>query len=232
MHKNLGNNEVSFFNLDVNRHFKQEDINLVLSMENIDPDNTIFQLEGDTLVVGYLTPEQDAGDFHYDQDETIEIFKTQNYRDEHFLKMQEEGRHPLLVDNYSHGANHYSIIGTVDYPDRQFDVSPRGVYTPSEYNRQELESGNITEKELINRANAALDAYSDWANGYVYTAVVEKFKFDKENEQWVSTDYLDTLGCIIGQKGAQQTLKDDMMTFSEIPTPEIKTKRAIEGPSL
>lgn len=228
------NDQTVFHNLDANRHFNQDYISLRLDCEIVGQ-NPIFQLEGETLVVGYLTPDSDVMEFDFSEGESLKVFRSQGERDTYFMAMQENDRNPLLVERYSHSADHYSVIGTKDYPDRQFDVVPSAVYTPSTDMLDELKSGAIDEKELIQRANLTLDSYSDWANGNVYGAVIEKFKYDADAEVWEPSEASDSVWGMIGHEAAEAELKS-MMQFEEIPEPKraVQKDRTIsnDGPSM
>lgn len=228
------NDQIVFHKLDVNRHFSQDYISLDLDCEIVSQ-SPIFQLEGETLVIGYLTPDSDVMDFDFSEGESLKVFRSQGERDTYFMAMQENDRNPLLVERYSHSADHYSVIGTKDYPDRQFDVVPSAVYTPSTDMLDELKSGAIDEKELIQRANLTLDSYSNWANGNVYGAVIEKFKFDADAEVWEPSEASDSVWGMIGYESAEAELKS-MMQFEEIPEAKRVVQKARnitnDGPSM
>jgi hypothetical protein len=214
-----------FTNTPANLHFKEDVIGLELEHDMAFTD-AVFQIEnGDTLVIGYLTPDQDQSTYDFSDGESLEVFRSQEARDAHYMEMQEQNRHPMIVECYDHGAKHYSVMGTKDYPDRQWDVAPNSVYTPSNYDLNEFNAGNIDAKELVARANSTLETYSDWANGNVYGAVTEKHKYDPDSEQWVNQNDSDTCWGYIGSALAEAALKSDHMNFDAIPEPEPVAQR-------
>jgi len=73
----------------------------------------------------------------------------------------------FIVDVYSHGGEHFSIAGTANYPDRQWDVAPACVLAvpPDATNPREWAQGN-------------LDEWNAWCAGDVWGIVSNYVKAD------------------------------------------------------
>lgn len=163
----------------------------------------IVMLDQNKVAIGYIAQQ---GQSHYrdyweehDQGEFQE-FRTEWDRDEFIEKKKAEGKHPIIVDRYKHGAVHYSPANTMHYPDRRWDVAPCGVYVPPD---------DVPEEKRLEYATGALQEFSEWCNGEVYGVVVETLTFDRETGE-VIDESDDACWEHIGSKWAKEALKEAM----------------------
>lgn len=84
--------------------------------------------EDGQVTAGYLLRDEDPGDYFRDADGrgSLRVFTDQADRDDWIAQCEEAGDIPLVVDRYAHGAEHWSVANTRDYPDRRWDVAPCG----------------------------------------------------------------------------------------------------------
>jgi hypothetical protein len=107
----------------------------------------------------------------YDWSEGVEFreFRTEWDRDE-FIEgaVAEHGYgRVFVVECYEHTLVHYSPIGTVNYPDHQWDVRPSGVI---------IVPDDVTDP--LEFAKATLDEYSSWRNGDVWGVISREVDAD------------------------------------------------------
>lgn len=217
----------------INRHFKQAEIDLEIEniIENRDDVVTHVDPETNELLVGYLMHDEDAEWDFWDARATVDSdigehgllvqFTTQWERDEYFDRLEAEGHLPFIVDRHKHGNTHYSIANTAGYPDRQFDVAPVGVFVLDPFNEKLLKDGKLDHDNAKSIANSMLDSFSDYVNGEVYYASVERFKVD-EHGHWQQTSIESRDNCI-GHTHAMNVLKFDLMGMSPEPKPSTPT---------
>lgn len=222
-----------------NQHFQEDHIDLELEYIPVSDDDVVIKhdVESNAIAVGYLVQD---GDIEWDgwevnADEHSDVgdagvfveFNSEDARDRFGLRMENEGRTPLVVDKYKHTGVHYSVANTKPYPDRQWDVVPNGVFVPCDDIQEEYNKGNINYDQLVESANASLDVFSDYCNGHGYGAVVETFTRNADGE-WSQQSIDDAWG-IIGSEHAQNVLENDYMDGY----PEFKKAPAYEsGPGM
>lgn len=195
-----------------------EEAEFDLGYTPVSEDDILLRENADgSMTIGYVAPYQDEDEFwgHRDGGE-LKIFRSQDERDAFIAEIEEAGGIALIVDNYSHSGNHYSLEGTRDYPDRRWDVAPRGVYVLAEDDRAtwdaaiaaggDRKAAIAAVREAI---NATLDEYSKWSRGEVYGHVVETFR--RTGELWEIDDSLSDEGWgYIGYDYAMDQLREAM----------------------
>lgn len=112
--------------------------------------------------VSYLTHDQDGGDYWNDADGrgSLQLFRTQSDRDDYVVLEKARGEIPLIVDQYDHGGSHFSIQNSRFYPDRRWDVAPRGVYVPCR-EVQDRYRGEVGEATRLTQVRQGTPAASD-----------------------------------------------------------------------
>jgi len=226
-------------NEEANRHFNDEHINLELEFVPVDDDDVVIRhdVESNAIAVGYLVHD---GDLEWDgweinPDENSDVgeegvfveFNSEDSRERFKLRMENEGRTALVVDRYKHSGVDYSVSNTKPYPDRQWDVVPNGVFVPCDDVQEQFNRGDINYEQLIESANASLQVFSDFCNGYGYGAVMETFVQNDAGE-WTQESIDDVWG-MIGSDHAKGVLEDNFMDGY----PEFKKAPAYEsGPGL
>lgn len=195
-----------------------EDAEFELTFTPYSEDDILLRENADGSVsLGYLVQDTDVGDFWNDRDGgELKIFRSQDERDAFIAEVEEKGGVALIVDNYSHSGDHYSLEGTRNYPDRRWDVAPRGVYVLAEDDRATwdaaIAAGGDRKAAIAavrEAVNATLDEYSKWANGEVYVHVVETFR--RTGDTWEADDSLSDDGWgYIGYDYAEECLREAM----------------------
>lgn len=196
--------------VDYDGQVREADVDLTISPVSED-DIVAHRGPDGRLKVGYLGSDDAHGDYWSDNENgEFEEFGSQDARDEWIAEREAEGKVALVVDNYRHGNDHYSLQGTVNYPDRRWDVAPRAVIVlpddlAEDYRKSESDPGE--RNKAVARINAILDEFSSWANGEVYVRVIETF--ERDGAGWESLDY-DVVGGYIGAQAAIDALREDM----------------------
>lgn len=193
--KNLGTDEVSF-----ERSFE--------ALEALDQ-HTGADTHG-RLVHAYLALDPEPVDYEWSEDGQglFEEFRDAVTRDRRKAELEDEGWELFLVERYKHGGVHYSVAGTRNYPDRQWDVLPNALYAPPIDVLNEYREGERSHDELVAFANVVLDEYSDACNGHVYGVVVEVFERPGEPDaDWTAVDE-DTVWGVIGHAHAEEVLAE------------------------
>lgn len=210
-----------------------EEISIDLTFPPDNKDDVRVRENGDgTISIGYITHDDHAGDFWADRDEgELKIFRTERDRDAWIDEQARQGRTALVVDNYSHSGDHYSLQGTRDYPDRRWDVAPRGAYVLGEADQ---ETWNAAMKEgdraaalaaVTEAVNVTLDEYSKWANGEVYGHVIETF--ERDGAEWAALEELrDDCWGYIGSTYALERLDEAM---GEDPSSKVERLRDLRA---
>lgn len=184
-------------------------------------DNLMIVKKNDgSLVIGYLVHDDESRDYWKDADGlgTLEVFRSETERDAYISEKTADGQVALIVDNYRHGQEHWSIQNTANYPDRRWDVAPRGVYVPDAETVEHIRSTSKDEEEanarIVKDANAVLDEYSKTINGEVYGVVTETWVFDKERNGFEMTDE-DSVWGHIGWEHAVDSLREQMPVIEQ-----------------
>lgn len=147
---------------------------------NLDIDDVLFRKVDSLLVVGYIDLDSDPEWDRWGEDMggLLEIFTSEHDRDNFAEEVFADKKQCFIVDNYSHGNNHFSIQNTRWYPDRRWDVAPRGIFVPpddmqKQYHKRKYAVGcDKARFELVGPSNSILDEYSKYCNGEVYGAIV------------------------------------------------------------
>lgn len=142
----------------------------------------VEQADGSVLV-GKLFHDDEASDYEWMEGDSFREFRTEWDRDAYIEELKAEGVDPrriFIVDKYDHSAVHYSVADTAPYPDRRWDVAPCGVLVVDRDGEMGWPLDGYTDNDgkfhsSTDNANALLDDYSSWCNGYVYGYVVTKF---------------------------------------------------------
>lgn len=178
-------------------------------------EGVIVHKDGDTLKVGYLARDTDVSDFWENDEGAGEFteFSGSDDPNEMFDAIKEEGKIGLFVQRYRHGLDHYSVAGSRQYPDHNWDVGLVGLHVPCEdvqqaYRKILAEKGADAAAEyIIKDANNTLDSYSDWANGEVYGTIVETWQIEGEHVRAVEEE---SCWGYIGSDHAVESLMDLM----------------------
>lgn len=180
--------------------------------------------EPNTVIVGYLSPDNDPQSF-FDDDGIGELkeFRSETERDD-FVKEVKRGRKiALIVDKYAHGNVHYSVQNTAGYPDRRWDVAPCGVFVPCDdvqktYRSAMRKASKAIDTEarsqaqvaawndLVRDTNAILDSYSKWCNGEVFGVVTETWAWESDSKSFEMTSN-DACWGFIGSEQAKSELE-------------------------
>jgi hypothetical protein len=119
-----------------------------------------------------------------------------------------------FVEKYEHGNVHYSIVGTQNYPDRQWDVSsPCGVFVPCDDVQKTYKKAIKTQtpdeaaKQFIQDSNNLLDTYSSWCNGENYVTQTSVVSLKNHT---VDTN---TCGGFIGYDFSKKYLKEEVSSL-------------------
>lgn len=172
------------------------------------------------VVIGYLTHDDHPVDFWSDSDGMgkLSVFRSETERDEFLSTQKEKGLVAFIADNYRHGQEHWSVQNTANYPDRRWDVAPRGVYVPDAETVEHIRNTSKDEEEakarIIKDANAVLDEYSKTINGEVYGVVTETWVFDAERNGFEMTDE-DSVWGHIGWEHAVDSLREQMPVIEQ-----------------
>lgn len=170
----------------VENGFELDHINDCYELEVVKTENGVVvgMLMVDTSPMDYFENDHGAGE--------LVQFRSAYERDEAMEARSKSKNLMYLVDRYEHGQVHYSVSGTVNYPDDRWDVAHGcAVFVPSEdvqkaYKKEVKESGeDAARQKFIADSNKVLDNYSDWCNGEVYGYAV--LSFDKSGKE-LNTD--------------------------------------------
>lgn len=170
---------------------------------------------GDRVHIGYITHDPDPGDFWEGSEGlgSLRLFRTGDDPNALMDQYRKEGEAPLFVERYAHGAEHYSVAGTRDYPDRRWDVAVCGIFLPCEEVRDRYHKAcndgtpELARKDMVQDTNGVLDEYSRTVNGEVYGVVVETLR--REGDILVREDH-DAVWGHIGADWAVEALADMM----------------------
>lgn len=188
------------------------------------PENgVIIQEDGDTVRLGYITHDPEPMDFWQSADGLgeLKLFKRGDDPNALMEGHRARGEAPLLVERYAHGAEHYSVVGTRNYPDRQWDVGLCGIFLPCEevtkrYHADlDPDAPGAAWNKLVEDSNNVLSEFSKTVNGEVYGIVVEELR--REGDALVRDDYESVWGHI-GSDWAVEAL-GEMMPDPELETP-------------
>lgn len=182
----------------------------------IEPGVIVHKPDDDKMLIGYLVADSPAMRWNeIGCDGEVLNFSTRTDCEKHMQACADAGKIALLIDRYEHGDVHYSVAGTRKYPYSQWDVS-RGthLYVPpddfqEDYRARRAKEGEEAAREwLFEVSNGMLNTYSDWANGYVYGAVVETWERKGKN----SIERVDSDECwgYIGLENARHALRSTM----------------------
>jgi hypothetical protein len=130
------------------------------------------QVEEGVYRVVYATRDDYPGDVDVLDTNIFEVFRTEWDRDAFIEEKVAEGHSRddiFIIDKYDHGSVHYSISNTKNYPDRQWDVAPCGVFV-----HVPDPDSTMTEEEKRQYVNNIMDDYSEVSNGNVY-GVIEQY---------------------------------------------------------
>ena len=127
------------------------------------------------------------------------------------------------LSHYEHGQRHWSIQGTVNYPDMQWDgVRTAGfleVVVPDD--EREWWDGR-SEEDRLDAAKATIAEYTSWINGEVYGYTLENVREEHCDKGFTHVyegeDIHDSCGGIIGWEWLEQEVQ--MTTASEGATAE------------
>ncbi|MCP1674530.1 hypothetical protein J2T57_001632 [Natronocella acetinitrilica] len=177
--------EVTYSGSEANRALGLKDITLTRSHDALDHmDEHLGVTPDGRVVLSYLAHDDDPMDYEWDRacQGRFEEFRSAQARDERLLELQRDGTLVFLVERYAHGNVHYSVAGTRNYPDRQWDVAQCAIYIPPDDEQAAFTLGRNNEYVLRTYANQRLSEYSKWRNGEVYAVVVETFERDERGE--------------------------------------------------
>lgn len=177
------------------------------------PDNVQIHVDQDTITLGYLTHDDDAGDFFEDDEGagSYRHFKREDDPNEIMDAILRTGKIAFFVQRYSHGLDHYSVASSRDYPDQKWDVGICGIHTPCEDVQEayrkllESEGEEAARNYAVGDANKTLDSYSDACNGETYGAIVETWLIEGQHVRAIGREC--SWG-LLGQEHALETLKD------------------------
>lgn len=187
-------------------------------------DLLVSKLDDNRVQIGYVVVDESPEDFWEGADQLgkLEVFRSESDRDAFMDAVSAEGKTAFVVDNYRHGQTHWSVQNTRPYPDRQFDVAPRGVYVVDDEVAKQYQGKHqdpkTLEEALIKDANGVLDSYSKWSNGEVYGVVTETWAYDPERNGFEQVEE-DAYYGVIGHQDAVSALRD------EIASPEVAEDR-------
>ena len=188
--------------------------------------NVLLAVDGDTIQVGYVVLDPEAFDYWKEHDGLGEFRRFQRGDDprEIVRELEAEGKLVLPVECYAHGARHYSIAGTRNYPDRQWDVGLVGLFVPCDdvqerYRKAIGEEGAdpaAARDAAVRDSNTVLDEYSKTVNGEVYGIVVETWRKEGDHVRALSQD---AVWQHIGHDYAIESLRE--MMPGEEPAPSL-----------
>lgn len=137
----------------INKHLGMDDIEVELTFDN-DIDDPLYGIDEDgRLMIAYLSLDDCGGvDFEWEDDcqGIFREFGTAWDRDDYIKEQESEGVVYFIVNRYKHGGVHYSVEGSVSYPDERWDVAPCAVYTPPE-DLQEMYKGYLKLEKAVGR---------------------------------------------------------------------------------
>jgi len=125
-------------------------------------------------------------------------------RDAYIQKLKDEGvdeSRIFVIDKLEHGVVHYSVENTKNYPDRKFDVAPRGVFVLGEAGFPDYDKDESYE-DAVRSINDILEEYSAHSNGECF-AILNLMV----NENGAALRASEALG-YIGVKYTQNQMRD------------------------
>lgn len=199
------------------------------------------RVEPGVALVGYLCADSDAADFFENDSGSGGWLPCRSISqvEDALARAKFERKEALFVEKYEHGRVHYSVAGTGDYPDQQWDVGGAGVFIPCDDVQakfrsatrkakkavKELDIASVSydvdaasllrapREEMIVDSNKVLDSYSDWCNGDVYGVVVEPVRWNSEDQSFEQVGDEDSCWGYIGHEHATKSLAETMDAF-------------------
>lgn len=212
-----------------------------LQWRPVDEDDVIFTKTSENeVVVSYVTHDShsDASDYWKENDGVgdFTIFRTEGSRDEHLESVRAEGKLALIVNKYEHGNVHYSVQGSMSYPDMRWDVAPSGVLVPCDHVQEKYQEALKAAQDIqdpaarkaaedaaladaIKDSNVVLDEYSKLCNGEVYGVVHETWTVSPDGRTEMTDD--DAVWGFVGYEYAKESMKEEApkVEAEESPTP-------------
>jgi len=129
-----------------------------------------------------LTIYQDEDSQHLDPfDEDVSLFRLHSFnsQDTHFIHPDDldEDLEGYWLSHYEHGLRHWSIQGTVQYPDMRWDGVEVAGFLEVVVSDEEREWWDEqSDEDKLESAKTAIASYTSWLNGEVYGYLFENVR--------------------------------------------------------
>lgn len=126
------------------------------------------------------------------------------------------------LSHYEHGQRHWSIQGTVNYPDMQWDGVRTAGYLEVIVSDDEREWWNdYPDEDKLKAAKSMMEEYTNWLNGEVYGYVFENVREEHCDKGFTHTyegeDVSDSCWGFIGWEWLQDAVTDITTAYGATP---------------